>query len=189
MSVQPRLSPADVAALPQGTVLLDVRTPIEFETAHIPGSVNVPLSLIESNAAAIGSELNSSTVLICRAGPRAVQAQKLLAGAGFLDAGVLDGGVDGWRAAGQPLEQGKARWDLERQVRLVAGSIVATGVVASKVLPKAKWLSAGIGGGLVFAAVSNTCTMSSLLAKLPYNKTAEVTLDDAQRSLRSQPTV
>lgn len=35
---------------------------------------------------------------------------------------------------------------------------------------KIKWLAAGIGGGLTFAAVSDTCAMGMLSAKLPYNR-------------------
>ena len=61
---------------------------------------------------------------------------------------------------------------MERQVRLVAGSIAVAGVVASTKLPKAKWLAAGIGGGLTFSAVTNTCGMARVLGFLPYNRRA-----------------
>jgi hypothetical protein len=67
---------------------------------------------------------------------------------------------------------GAQRWDLERQVRLVAGSIVALSVLASIFVPGFKWVALFIGSGLVFAAVSNTCMMGMLLAKLPYNRGA-----------------
>ena len=64
------------------------------------------------------------------------------------------------------------RWDLERQVRLVAGSIVLTSILGSIAAPKLKWLAAAIGGGLTFAALTNTCAMGMLLSKLPYNRGA-----------------
>ena len=61
---------------------------------------------------------------------------------------------------------------LARQVRLVAGSIVLSSVLGSIAVPKLKWLAAAIGGGLTFAAVSNTCAMATALSKLPYNRAA-----------------
>ena len=47
---------------------------------------------------------------------------------------------------------------------------MVTGIAASTVAPRAKWLSAFVGGGLVFAAVSNTCALGMALAKMPWNQ-------------------
>jgi hypothetical protein len=55
-------------------------------------------------------------------------------------------------------------------VRLVAGSIVLSSVLGSVAIPKLKWLAAAIGGGLTFAAVTNSCAMATALSKLPYNR-------------------
>ena len=38
----------------QGT-LLDVRSPLEFESEHVPGAINIPLDTIESNIKKITS--------------------------------------------------------------------------------------------------------------------------------------
>lgn len=83
---------------------------------------------------------------------------------------MLLGGVAEWENNGFALDRGRQRWDLERQVRLVAGSIVLSSIVGSVAVPKLKWVAAGIGGGLTFAAVSNTCAMADALSKLPYNR-------------------
>jgi hypothetical protein len=85
---------------------------------------------------------------------------------------ILDGGITAWEAKGFPVNRGTQRWDLERQVRLVAGSIVLSAIVGSIAAPKLKWLAAGIGGGLAGAAVTNTCAMGMALSKLPYNRGA-----------------
>jgi hypothetical protein len=85
---------------------------------------------------------------------------------------ILDGGMNSWEAGGFSVKRGSQRWDLERQVRLVAGSIVALSILASIFVPGFKWVALFIGSGLVFAAVSNTCMMGMLLAKLPYNRGA-----------------
>ncbi|MEO3805648.1 rhodanese-like domain-containing protein [Nonomuraea sp. B1E8] len=150
--------------------LIDVRTPGEFETAHIPGSYNVPLDLLREHRDELRAHLDEHVVLVCRSGRRAAAAGQSLATAGLPGLRVLAGGVTAWQAAGAPVATGRPRWELERQVRLVAGSIVLGSVLTSTVLPRAKWVAAAIGGGLTFAALSNTCTMGMLLAKLPYNR-------------------
>lgn len=90
--------------------------------------------------------------------------------AGLPNVHILDGGIAAWEAGGFTVNRGAQRWDLERQVRLVAGSIVLSSVLGSIAVPKLKWVAAGIGGGLTFAALSNSCAMGMLLAKLPYNR-------------------
>jgi rhodanese-related sulfurtransferase len=150
--------------------LIDVRSPGEFETAHIAGSYNVPLDLLREHRAELRAHLDQQVVLICRSGQRAGQASQALASAGMPNLRVLHGGISGWQAAGEPVAAGRARWELERQVRLVAGSIVLGSILASTTVPRAKWIAAAIGGGLTFAALSNTCAMGTALAKLPYNR-------------------
>ena len=85
---------------------------------------------------------------------------------------ILDGGITAWEAKGFAVNRGTQRWDLERQVRLVAGSIVLSSILGSIAAPNLKWVAGAIGGGLTFAALSNTCAMGMLLAKLPYNRGA-----------------
>jgi rhodanese-related sulfurtransferase len=152
--------------------LLDVRSPAEFETAHIAGAYNVPLDLVRERRAEIIDRLDGDVVFVCRSGQRASQAEQLLRGAGLDQGSVLKGGLMDWEDNGFEVDRGRQRWDLERQVRLVAGSIVLSSVVGSVFVPKLKWLAAAIGGGLTFAAVSNTCAMATALSKLPYNRSA-----------------
>jgi rhodanese-related sulfurtransferase len=157
--------------------LLDVRTPGEFEAFHIPGSYNVPLGLLKEHREELRRHLDEDVVLICRSGARATQAEQTLAGTGLPNLKVLTGGIMAWQAAHAPIAQGEPRWDLERQVRLVAGSIVLVSVRGSVFVPQAKWVAGFIGAGLTFAAVTNTCAMGMLLGKLPYNRGASCDLD------------
>ncbi|MEU8679647.1 rhodanese-like domain-containing protein [Streptomyces sp. NPDC048560] len=150
--------------------LLDVRTPGEFRTAHIPGSYNVPLDTLREHRAELLTHLDEDVVLVCRSGQRAAQAEKALADAGIPNLRVLEGGIVAWETAGAPLNRGPERWDMERQVRLVAGSVVlATGLVGVFV-PGAHLIGTAIGAGLTYAAVSNSCAMGVVLSKLPYNR-------------------
>ncbi len=156
--------------------LLDVRTPAEYESAHIAGADNVPLDVVRERRTEIAEQLGGATgadiVFVCRSGQRAAQAQELLRGEGLARGAVLAGGIVDWEGSGFTVNRGTQHWDLERQVRLVAGSIVLSSVLGSIAFPKLKWLAGAIGGGLTFAAVSNTCAMGSALAKLPYNRGA-----------------
>jgi rhodanese-related sulfurtransferase len=167
----------DLLNSPRPPRLIDVRTPGEFVTAHIAGAYNVPLDLLRQHRDEIGEHLERDVVLVCRSGQRSAQAGATLREAGLVHLHVLDGGMTAWESAGLPVNRGAERWDLERQVRLVAGSIVVSSVLGSIAAPKLKWLAAGIGSGLAYAALSNTCAMGMLLARLPYNRGPSCDLD------------
>ena len=152
--------------------VLDVRTAGEFETAHIAGAYNVPLDLLREHRDEIIGHLDEDVVLVCRSGQRAAQAEETLRTAGLYNVHILDGGITAWEARGFAVNRGARRWDLERQVRLVAGSIVLTSVLGSLAAPKLKWVAAAIGGGLTVASLTNTCAMGMALSKLPYNRGA-----------------
>lgn len=150
--------------------VLDVRTPAEFETAHIPGSYNVPLDNLREHRSELRRHLDEDVVLVCQSGARAEQAEKALAEVGLPGLRVLEGGMTAWRTAGAPVNRGRQTWELERQVRLAAGSIVAGSILGSVAVPRLKWLAGGIGAGLVTAALTNTCAMGMLLSKMPWNR-------------------
>ncbi|MEV0718506.1 rhodanese-like domain-containing protein [Asanoa sp. NPDC050611] len=164
--------------------LLDVRTPAEFESVHIPGAHNVPLDLLKEHREELRHHLDEGVVLVCRSGARAAQAQQALTGAGLPHVKILNGGMLAWQAADAPITRGTPRWDLERQVRLVAGSIVLAGILGSILVPGLKWVAGAIGAGLTFAAVTNTCAMGMLLSRLPYNRGATCDLDTIVAQLR-----
>ena len=150
--------------------LLDVRTPAEFESAHIVGSYNVPLDLLREHRDEIVEHLDHDVVLVCRSGQRAARAEESLRGAGLGNVHILEGGIVAWQANGFAVNRGAPRWDLERQVRLVAGSVVLSAILGSIAVPRLKWLAAAMGGGLAAAALTNTCALGTLLSRLPYNR-------------------
>jgi len=153
--------------------LLDVRTPGEFETAHIHGAYNMPLDALAEHADQLRAAVHQPVVLVCQSGQRARRADQLLRTAGMRDLHVLEGGMNAWSSAGRPVIRGVARIALERQVRIVAGALVAVGaVLALMVNPLFALLPAFVGGGLVFAGVTDFCAMGLLLARLPYNRAA-----------------
>ncbi|MDG9702817.1 rhodanese-like domain-containing protein [Streptomyces sp. DH37] len=151
--------------------LLDVRSPAEFEGAHIPGSHNVPLDVLLEHREELTKHLDTDVVLVCHSGRRAGRAERALAEAGLPGLAVLAGGVAAWEGSGAPTDHGRERWDMERQVRLAAGSLVLAGALGSFAVPGLQALSAFVGGGLAFAALSNTCAMGVLLSRMPWNRT------------------
>ncbi|MFF4585039.1 rhodanese-like domain-containing protein [Streptomyces sp. NPDC001388] len=170
----------------RGPRLLDVRTPGEFRTVHIPGAYNVPLDTLREHRAELLAHLDEDVVLVCRSGARAAQAEQALAEAGLPNLRVLDGGMMAWEVAGAPVNRGEARWDLERQVRLIAGSIVLVTGVAGLLVPGVHLIGTAIGAGLTFAALSNTCAMGMLLSKLPYNRGPRTDIRTVIASLRDR---
>jgi rhodanese-related sulfurtransferase len=169
--------------------ILDVRTPAEFETAHIDGSYNVPLDVLNDHGSEVAEQLDQGhdVVLVCRSGQRAAQAAELLRSTGVPRGSVLQNGITDWEGQGFEVNRGVPRWDLERQVRLVAGSIVLSSVLGSVGVPRLKWLAAAIGAGLSYAAISNTCAMGTALSKLPYNRGATIDAETVLSRLAKRP--
>ncbi|RLK25011.1 rhodanese-related sulfurtransferase [Micromonospora sp. M71_S20] len=168
--------------------MLDVRTPAEFETAHVPGAYNVPLDVLREHREELRRHLDETVVLICRSGARAARAGQALAGVGLPDLRILDGGMTAWQAARGPVRRGTPRWELERQVRLVAGSIVLLSILGSVFVPGLKWVAGLVGAGLTFAAVTDTCAMGMLLGRLPYNRGASCDVETVVGRLGDHPT-
>lgn len=175
-TLPPVVAPRAVAPLvQQGTdvKLIDVRTPAEFESVHIPGSYNVPLDQLPEHREELRSRLTGPAVLICRSGTRARQAEQLLREVDLPALHVLEGGLSAWEQAGLPLSRGRQRWSMERQVRGVAGGLVLTGLLGGALLwSPLKWLAAFVGGGLLFSALTDTCGMAAMLGRLPWNRGA-----------------
>lgn len=169
-------------------VVIDVRSAAEFESMHIRGSYNVPLPLLSEHAEELAGRLSSRVVLVCHSGVRAEQARQRLATVGLEAAYVLTGGAPGFAAAGGEVVRGKSRWDLERQVRLTAGSLVVLGLTGGRfVSPKVRMLAGAIGGGLAVSAATNTCAMGKALSAMPWNRTAtEPTKETAIMQLPNQ---
>lgn len=59
---------------------------------------------------------------------------------------------------------------MERQGRFTAGALVLAGLGLGLLHPAWLSLSAGVAGGLVVSALTDTCGMASLPSKLPHNR-------------------
>jgi rhodanese-related sulfurtransferase len=165
-----RISPAETQQNQSAALLLDVRTPAEFEQAHISGSVLHPLSQLNPMEVEKLAAGKTQCVVICQSGKRAAQAAEKLKMSPLPGLGVMEGGVAAWEAAGLPLERGRKTMPLERQVRIAAGALVLIGALLGYFVNPA-WiaLSGFVGAGLIFAGITDTCGMAMLLARMPWN--------------------
>ena len=169
------LKPAEVAErLKAGrAVLVDIREPDEFRRRHVAGAISRPLSAF--TAAHLKVEPRRDVVFTCRSGMRTAGACDQLADAVAGEAFVLQGGLDGWAAAGLPVsEDRKQPLEIIRQVQIAAGALVLAGVALGfTVHPAFFGLSAFVGAGLAFAGATGFCGMARLLALAPWNRAAQ----------------
>ena len=87
--------------------ILDVRTPEEFASGHVPGAVNIPYDQLPDRIAEIPPP-GGTIVLYCRSGRRAEVAAKVLRQAGHdgSELEFLAGDMPGWIRDGRPVERG-----------------------------------------------------------------------------------
>lgn len=147
--------------------LIDVRSAGEYAAGHVPQAANVPLEQIESR---LGDFPNNHPIaLLCQSGRRAEMACTILDP--HRDVLIVEGGTEAWRKEGLPtVSSATSKWSLERQVRLIAGTLVLFGVGMSFLSVNWIFLSAFVGAGLAFAGLTDICGMALLLSKLPWNQ-------------------
>lgn len=148
--------------------LVDVRTAGEFAEAHIPGAMNVPMDELASRLPDLQS--SQPTVIVCQSGRRAGMCHQQIAQ--VAKSSVLEGGTAAWLANGLPTVGSRnSGLSLMRQVQLVAGVMILTGVLFSEFFsPAWIWLAAFVGAGFTLAGATGFCGMAVLLSKAPWNK-------------------
>lgn len=153
-------------------LLIDIREADEYVREHIPEAHLVPLSGFDSQD--FPRDHDKIAIFHCASGTRTATAAPQILGTGFAQIYQLEGGLKAWRAAGFPVNENRsAPISIMRQVQITAGSLIVLGIVLAVTLsPWFMGLSAFVGAGLVFAGLSGTCAMASLLAAMPWNKVA-----------------
>jgi rhodanese-related sulfurtransferase len=169
------ISPERAADLVRsGAVLIDIREADEHARERIPGAHHHALSRIDhDNPVRAGDDV---VIFHCRSGARTKgSAERLAAAAPRCESYILEGGLDAWKKAGLPVALDRSQpIDIMRQVQIVAGSLVLTGVVlGALVAPVFYALSGFVGAGLLFAGASGFCGMARLLGLMPWNRQAQ----------------
>ncbi|MAE51755.1 MAG: sulfurtransferase [Micavibrio sp.] len=174
---------------PQQGLILDVRTPMEHAEKRLQREHTiVPLDELDPNDFmghhGLGKEAN--LYILCRSGKRAAQAAEKFTACGCNNIHVIDGGILACEEIGMPVEghdtehgakaAGTRRpISLERQVRIAAGSIAATGALLALIIaPVFAVIPLFVGCGLIFAGITEWCGMALLLTKAPWNRQTPV---------------
>jgi len=76
-------------AIQKGAVIIDVRTPHEYDNGRIPGSINIPVDRISASIERIKS-MRKPVIVCCNSGTRSGQAKDILKSAGLQE--VYNGG-------------------------------------------------------------------------------------------------
>jgi rhodanese-related sulfurtransferase len=145
-------------------LIVDVRTPDEFAQEHIPGSVNIPLPTLSASAERLAGQ--PEIILSCRSGNRASQAYQQLQTLGLQNVRLLEGGLQGWKAARRETLSLRKGYSIMQQVQIIVGILVLTGTLYQPL-----WFLALIAGtGMLIAGLTNTCMMAQILGKMPWNQ-------------------
>jgi rhodanese-related sulfurtransferase len=102
------ISPEDLLARAAGAsppLILDVRSPGEYEQGHVPGAVNIPHDQVAARLAELEESRDRDIVVYCESGRRAGLVTDTLSEAGFGKVMHLAGDMRSWRAAGRVTER------------------------------------------------------------------------------------
>ncbi len=159
---------ADMMLESEDYVLVDVRTPSEYNGLHAAPAKNFPLQDLSENS--VSALQGKKIICICQGGMRGQKAAEFFCEQGFSQVFNVEGGTSLWSKAGLPVVKGKSSISIERQVRIVAGFLVLLGTL-SGIFISAYFLAIPIlvGFGLMFAGIIDTCGMALLLARCPWN--------------------
>ncbi len=86
----------------ESTYVLDVRSPEEYASGHVPGAVNIPYDQVASRIAEVPKD--KDVVLYCKSGRRAGIAAEVLASQGYERLQHLEGDIVAWVEKGRPVE-------------------------------------------------------------------------------------
>lgn len=92
----------------ENALLLDVRTPQEFEERHLANAVNIDINGENFEGQIDKLDKNKTVFVYCLSGGRSTTAAAALAKKGFKNIYNLEGGILAWVNAGNPIEASAA---------------------------------------------------------------------------------
>ena len=155
----------------QNYVIIDVREPSEYNSEHIVGAVNIPVSTL--NAEQFTPYQDKQIVIHCGGGGRAKKACDFIhQNTPAITPIILTDGFRDWKSAGLPTKtNGKKIIPLERQVQIAIGTLIFTfSLLGYGVSTTFFTINMFIGLGLVFAGLSGFCGLALIIAKMPWNR-------------------
>jgi rhodanese-related sulfurtransferase len=174
-------------------IILDVRTYPEHDSCRLdwPHEL-IPLDRLDPQDFMLrrGLDREADVFILCKGGTRAKAAAEKFLSAGYPNMHVIEGGIMSCESMGVPVigttgvapapvaaapaAPARKVISLERQVRIAAGALAAAGALLALTtgVKIFAFIPLFIGGGLVFAGVTDRCGMAMMLMKAPWNKSA-----------------
>ncbi len=86
-----------------GAAVIDVREPHEYDEGHVPGASLIPVNSVYARREELPKD--QDLIFVCAVGQRSALACEMAAAAGLTRLFNLEGGTDGWVAAGQSVDK------------------------------------------------------------------------------------
>ena len=105
--LSPRLTPQELQSrlgTPKAPLVVDLRDPVEFGVAHIPGAINIPLAALEKRLDEIRND--NGVLIYCINGSRTRQAEPVLYAHDFENIYHLEGAFYSWIKGKYPVKKG-----------------------------------------------------------------------------------
>jgi len=101
--VSPEQAAQVIEDAPSGLVVLDIRTPEEFNEVRLDGAINVDYYDADFADQLDTLDKNDPYVMYCRSGNRSSDAVKTMKDLGFTEVYEIDGGIVNWFESGYPV--------------------------------------------------------------------------------------
>ncbi|TAN36529.1 rhodanese-like domain-containing protein [Patescibacteria group bacterium] len=87
-------------------IVIDVRTPVEFEGGHIGGALNIDIGSMSFTDKLNELDKNEKYIINCQMGGRSARATSLMFELGFKNVMNLEGGITAWKRDGLSVKIG-----------------------------------------------------------------------------------
>jgi phage shock protein E len=94
---------AEVIETESGEVVLDIRTPEEYNEGIIEGAINIDFYADDFAVQLDALDKDAHYVVYCNSGNRSGQANSIFEDLGFNDVTEIDGGITAWYSEGLPV--------------------------------------------------------------------------------------
>ncbi len=153
-------------------LVLDVRTVAEHDKMaltmphwHVDIAHLNPVKFIKEH----GLDGSKTLYILCRKGGRGMTAAEKFTRVGFTNVAVIKGGILTAQKQGLQIIYSHSM-SMERQVRIMAGSIVLTGVLLGLLSPWFYLMSALMGLSLIIGGIRGRCPLVYILSEMPWNQ-------------------
>ena len=91
-----------------GTIVLDVRTPAEYASGHLPKAQNIDIKGADFATKIAALDKKATYAVYCQSGKRSSAALEQMTAAGYTQVYDLAGGIIAWRTMGGPMATGNS---------------------------------------------------------------------------------